>query len=191
VPRTTYPRDRFDEVADADGRVGAHRAENPRMRGGVVFLWAAAATVVLVVAGIFGTLVVTERIPLFAEPAPSITLPPQVEPTLDPSYPVLVLNASGQAGAAASTRDAVLAAGWSDDDVSASDAQSTFDTTTVFYVDAEDEAAALGLADAVGGAEVAQSGQYAQFYPGDEGEAARVLTVVLGTDRAGGAAPAS
>ena len=43
-------------------RVGAHRAENPRMRGWVVLLWAALATVVLIAIGIFGTLLASGRI---------------------------------------------------------------------------------------------------------------------------------
>lgn len=184
MPRTTFPRDRFDDVTETSGRVGAHRAENPRMRGGIVFLWAAVTTVVLVVAGIFGTLVVSGRIVLFPEAVATPTAAPQIEPVVDTTYPVLVLNATGQAGLATQMRDTVVAAGWPDDAVIASDAQSPFETTTVYYVNEADEAAALGLADVIGGAEVALNNQYAQFYPAaDEGEASRVLTIVLGTDR--------
>jgi hypothetical protein len=184
VPRTTFPRDRFDDVTETSGRVGAHRAENPRMRGGIVFLWAAVTTVVLVVVGIFGTLVVSGRIVLFPEPVATPTTAPQLEPVIDPTYPVLVLNATGEAGLATQTRDAVVAAGWPDSSVIASDAQSPFEVTTVYYVNEADEAAALGLADVIGGAQIEQNEQYAQFYPAEvEGDASRVLTVVLGTDR--------
>src|SRR3954466_6499901 len=48
----SLPRDQFDDVPD-DGRVGAHRAPAPRGRGWIGFAWAALATGVLVVAGIF------------------------------------------------------------------------------------------------------------------------------------------
>jgi hypothetical protein len=184
VPRTSFPRDRFDDVTETSGRVGAHRAENPRMRGGVIFLWAAVTTVVLVVAGIFGTLVVSGRVTLFPEPVATPTTAPGVEPVQDTTYPVLVLNATGEAGLATQVRDSVVGAGWPDSMVIASDAGSTFDTTTVFYVNEADEAAALGLAEVIGGADVAQSDQYAQFYPAEtEGDASRVLTIVLGADR--------
>ena len=49
-----YDPDRFDDVPDSLGRVGAHRAENPRMRAGAVLLWSAVATIILIVLGIFG-----------------------------------------------------------------------------------------------------------------------------------------
>ena len=40
MPTTSFPRDRFVDVPETV-RVGAHRAENPRIRGWVVLLWAA------------------------------------------------------------------------------------------------------------------------------------------------------
>ena len=51
MPRPSHPRDRFDDVPDLS-RVGAHRAENPHLHGGVVFLWALASTVLLTIGGI-------------------------------------------------------------------------------------------------------------------------------------------
>ncbi|MGP3534847.1 LytR C-terminal domain-containing protein [Microbacterium sp. RD1] len=187
MARTTFPPDRFDDIAPETGRVGAHRAENPRMRGGVVFLWAALATVVLLAAGIFGALLVSGRISLAPEAAPSSTpLPPQIEPVIDTSFPVLVLNATGQEGLATQVRDVVVAAGWPADSVNAGAAGSTdFETTTIYYASPDDEAAALGLAEVIGGAEIAESTQY--LPPDDpateENEAGRQLTVVLGLDR--------
>jgi len=154
------------------------------MRAGVIVLWAAVTTVILVVAGIFGTLVVSGRVTLFPEAVSTPTATPGVQPVQDTTYPVLVLNATDEAGLAGQVRDTIVAAGWPDGSVIASDAQSTFDTTTIYYVNPEDEAAALGLAEVIGGADVQQNEQYAQFYPAqNEGEAARVLTVVLGLDR--------
>lgn len=187
MARTTYPRDRFDEIAPETGRVGAHRAENPRMRGGIVFLWAAVATVLLLVAGIFASLLITGRISFTPEVVPSATPLPVVEPVVDTSVPVLVLNATPQEGLATQVRDIVLAAGWPAELVTAGGAGSEdFPTTTVYYAFEEDEAAALGLADVIGGAEVALSDQYLLVTDDPatpENEADRQLTVVLGLDR--------
>ncbi|QEW03821.1 LytR C-terminal domain-containing protein [Microbacterium lushaniae] len=187
MARTTYPRDRFDDLAPSTGRVGAHRAENPRMRGGMVFLWAAVATVVLVAAGIFGSLVMSGRISLAPEPVPTTEPVPVVEPVVDTTFPVLVLNATPQEGLATQVREDVIAAGWSADAVTAGAAGATdFPTTTVYYAIEDDEAAALGLAETIGGAEIALSDQY---LPPDDPEtedddARRQLTVVIGLDRA-------
>jgi hypothetical protein len=190
VPRPTYPRDRFDELSDENGRVGAHRAENPRMRGGVVFLWAAVATVVLVVAGIFGTLVATGRISLTPDAVPSETPVPVVEPVVDTTYEVLVINATPQSGLATQIADVIKANGWSSDLVNAGGASGStdFETTTVYYPLAGDEAAARGLADVIGGAAVAMSDQYAVADdPATERDESRILTVVVGLDRVAGA----
>lgn len=187
MPKSTFPRDRFDELADDAGRVGAHRAENPRLRGGVVFLWATAATVVLIIAGIVAALAISGR--MFS-PAPEEAAPPPpaaVEPVRDTSYTVLVLNATPQEGLAMQLRDEIVGAGWATELVLAGDAGSTdFPTTTVYYSTLEDEAAAAGLAEVVGGAEIVQDDRY-QPVDDPETEAneadVRQLTVVIGLDR--------
>jgi hypothetical protein len=180
VPRTTYPRDRFDDVAADAGRVGAHRAENPRMRGWVVLLWAALATVVLVVVGIFGTLVVSGRVVLFPTPAPTVSPLPIVTPVVDTTFEVLVLNATPEVGLATQTKDTVVAAGWPVDDVLASEAGTTdFPETTIYYARAEDEGAAAGLAEVIGGARIELNDVY---QPADDPDA-RQLTIVIGLDR--------
>jgi hypothetical protein len=179
VPKPTYPRDRFDDLPADSGRVGAHRAENPHMRGWVVFLWAAIATIVLVAAGIFGTLIVSGRIVLFPTPEPSVTAAPTVTPVVDPSYTVVVLNATGVDGQGTSLKDAIVSAGWSADSINVSDASSTYPTTTVYYAQPEDAPAAAGLAKVIGGAAVEQSDRYQP--PGDP--EAKQLAVVMGTDR--------
>lgn len=160
------------------------------MRAGVVFLWAVVATIVLVIAGIFGSLLVSGRIS-FAPPEalPTTTPVPEVEPVLDTTAPVLVLNATPQEGLATQVRETVVAAGWAPDAVTAGAAGATdFPVTTVYYATAEEEAAALGLAEVIGGAEVAQN---AQYLPPDDpetevNEASRQLTIVLGLDRVQG-----
>lgn len=179
MPNETYPRDRFDEVSAQRGRVGAHRAENPRMRGGVVFLWAAAATLVLVAVGVFGTLVASGRID-FAGPAPtaSSTPEPTVTPVVDTSYSVLVLNATPVEGLASKLAEKITAAGWKSGKVTAGEAGSNdFRTTTIYYATDADEAAAAGLAGVIGGAQIEESDQYLQ------GDDTKQLTVVIGLDR--------
>jgi len=193
MARSTFPRDRFDDLSAVTGRVGAHRAENPRMRGVMVFLWAALLTLVLVAVGIFGTLVASGRISLGSEtastPAPTETTPAVV----DTGFSVVVLNGTGDEGLASQVRDEVLAAGWSSESVVTGDSDTTdFAATTIYYVRPEDETAARGLAQALGGAEVAQS-DFLQpaddpNTPEDE-STTRQLVVVIGLDRAASAPP--
>jgi hypothetical protein len=185
MPRSN-PKDRFDDLPVTSGRVGAHRAENPRMRGWVVFAWAVVATIVLVVVGIFGSLIVSGRIVLFPEPVPTAAPTPEVTPVLDTSYTVVVLNATGQSGLASTIKDQLVGAGWSADSVFASQAGADFAETTVYYPIETDEAAALGLADLVGGARVELNTQYLQ---GADPATAHQLTLVIGQDYLVGPTP--
>jgi hypothetical protein len=186
VPRQTFPRDRFDERERVSGRVGAHRAENPRMRAGVVLLWAIVATIVLIGLGIFGSLIASGRITLFPTASPTAEPTIEVTPIVDTSYTVLVLNATDEQGLATRTKDTLLAQGWSEQDVTAGSAGGTFETTTVYYASDAAYPAALGLADLVGATEV----QYDPDYP-LPGTVARQLTVVLGTGQLPSATPTS
>lgn len=189
MPNSTFPRDRFDDIPVESGRVGAHRAENPHMRGWVVFLWAVLATIVLIAVGIFGTLLASGRITLVPAETPIPTPVATVEPVVDTSYAVIVLNATPEEGLATQTKDILVAAGWAEESVTASGAGVTdFAETTVYYAFPEDEAAARGLAETVlGGARVAQSDQY---QPADDPATedvdesqTRQLVVVIGLDR--------
>lgn len=180
MPQTSFARDRFDDLPEDGGRVGAHRAEQPHLHGWTLFFWAVAATVVLTLVGVFATMIASGRIQLVpeAEPTVAVTPVPTIDPVVDTSYQVLILNATPQEGLATQTRDVVLGAGWSASDVTAGEAGSQdFAETTVYYLADEDEAAALGLADVVGGARVEQSDVY------QVAEGATQLTVVLGLDR--------
>lgn len=186
---TTFPKDRFDDLPAVTGRVGAHRAEQPRLRPGPILLWSLVATAVLVVAGVFGTMLMTGRISLTPAPESVAEGPVPIAPVVDPSYPVLVLNATPQRGLAAQTRERILEAGWSADAVVDGDAGTQdFAVTTVYYPADEDEAAARGLADVIGGADVALSTSY---QPADDPSTEDVdesrapqLVVVLGLDHA-------
>ena len=119
MARSTFPRDRFDDLPAESGRVGAHRAVAPRLRGWIVFLWAAIATLVLIIAGIFATLVVSGRISLGSDDAPTpVASAEQTTPAVvDTSYSVVVLNGTPDSGLAASVRDQIVAAGWSGESV--------------------------------------------------------------------------
>lgn len=162
-----------------------------------MFLWAAIATLVLIIVGIFGSLVVSGRISLGedAAPAPTVSAASSPAGVVDTSYAVVVLNGTGQDGLASSVRDQIVAAGWAGDTVETADSDSTdFAQTTVYYLRDDDEAAAQGLAQTIGGAEVAQS-DFLQpaddpDTPDDE-SAVKRLVVVVGLDRAAGTTPSA
>lgn len=189
MPTTTYPKDRFDDLPTDATRVGAHRAENPRLRAGVLLFWSVVAVLVLVAAGIFGTMLATGRIsfaPSTAATTPASEAPAEAAPVRDTSYPVLILNATTERGLANSVADTVIAAGWAADAVNAGEAGSQdFATTTIYYVTADDEGAARGLAEVIGGAAVEQSDAY-PGPAGEDGTPGKQLTIVLGADRAEG-----
>jgi len=176
-------RDRFDVIPHAQGRVGAHRAENPGMRGWFVLLWAAVATAVLIAVGIFAAMLAMGRIS-FDGGAPVPTASPTATvaaPTLDTSYAVLVLNATGVNGLAASTRDTIVNAGFAGGSVAASDADTQdFPATTVYYKTEADKPAAQALAAFIGATKVALSDRYGD----DVVTGQKQLTVVLGLDLA-------
>jgi hypothetical protein len=193
MPNSEFPRDRFDDLPEDVGRVGAHRAEQPHMRGGVVFFWAALATVILIAVGIFAMFVVSGRIVLFPEPTPEPTPTVTVDPVVDTSYSVLILNATPETGLATQLKDQLIAAGWVPDTVLAGQAGTDdFPETTVYYATDADYAAALGLANVIGGAAVAQSDIYQPTVDPatevDEG-ATKQLTIVIGLDRTAAGAP--
>ena len=155
------------------------------MNGLVVLLWSAAVALVLIVCGIFVSLVMMDRISLFGgdEPTP-VQTDAGVVAEVDTSYRVLILNATPEEGLVAEMREKLLAEGWSTDKVFGSDGSSQeFSKTTVFYVSDDDEGAALGLAEMLGGAEVQKSDFYAALNDSEEPQ----LTVVIGLDRAAGA----
>lgn len=159
------------------------------MRGWVVLLWAAAATIVLIVLGIFGTLIASGRIELFPQPSATVTSTPvaSITPTVDTSYEVLILNATTQDGLATQLKDVLVESGWPVDNVLASDAGTNdFAETTVYYLDPADAAAAQGLAGLIGGAKVEQSDVYQPADPDSP-----QLTIVIGADRTDAATSAT
>ncbi|VXB95653.1 LytR cell envelope-related transcriptional attenuator [Microbacterium sp. 8M] len=176
-------RDRFDVIPHAQGRVGAHRAENPGMRGWFVVLWAAVATAVLIAGGIFAAMLAMGKIG-FDQGAP-VPVPTHTAtsapPALDTAYAVFVLNATGVDGLAAVTRDTIVNAGFPGGAVATGDAAAEdFPTSTVYYQTEADKSAAQALANLIGATKIALSDRY-----GDDVVAGqKQLTVVLGMDLA-------
>ncbi|MFB2554809.1 LytR C-terminal domain-containing protein [Herbiconiux liangxiaofengii] len=181
MPR--FPEDSFDRLPADSGRVGAHRGPVPRGRGWRVLAWAALATALLVAAGVIYLAVIDDRNQFTdvaggssatAVPTDTATEAPAVTPVTDGTKSVTILNGTDNVGLATRVGDAAAAAGWNIG--SRANATSTdFPTTTVYYADAANEAAALGLAQLLGGVPTELNASY----PGAD------LTAVLGTDYAG------
>lgn len=154
------------------------------MNGWVVLLWSAAAVLVLVVAGVFVSLIAMDRISFGGEAGPTATAP-QVTGKVDTSYAVMILNGTPDEGLGVQVRQQVIDAGWAADAVlSSASTSKDFEKTTVFYSTAADQSAALGLADLIGGAAVVQDSYYDEL----NGSGGKQLTVVIGVDRSGGSA---
>lgn len=190
MPKSPYPKDRFDDLPADARRLGAHRADNPRTLGAAGWVIALVATLALIAAGVIGTLLATDRLSLFPQPSAS-TPAATIQPVLDTSFSILLIDASGQDGVVAAVRSEVLAAGWSEDKVSESSSDaSDFETTTVYYAAPEDQAAARGLADAIGVEWVELNDSYQpvddpQTTDVDEGGLMQ-LVVAIGRDRLAG-----
>ena len=157
------------------------------MRPGIVLLWAIVATVILIGAGIFGTLIASGRIALFPESAPTASATSTPGAVVDTTHNVLVLNATPEMGLAGTVRDLVIDSGWPESSVYAGDAGSAdFEVTTIYYATRDEEPAARGLAQVIGGAELALNDTYQPLDDpatvADE-SAVRWLTVVVGLDR--------
>lgn len=161
----TSPRDRFDDLPDDLVRVGAHRAPAKRGRGWVVFAWAALATGVLVVGGLYGLSRVNPAIsfelPAFGgggEPGVAVTTAPPVEPITDPALvdPALVvsfsiLNASPTDDQQDAVETQLQTAGWDADQISSANASTRdVEVTAIYFNGAQYEAVARGIAVTLG-----------------------------------------
>jgi hypothetical protein len=161
----TFPQDQFDEVPAELKRVGAHRAPRPKGRGAIAFAWAALATGVLVVGGLYGLSRVnpdiTFALPDFggaggdpaATPSSSASIvPPVTDPTtVDPALnlSISVLNGSSTDGLQNTAGDAIAAAGWPNPARNNSTTREE-ETTVIFYRSTEFEGIALGLSQLLG-----------------------------------------
>jgi hypothetical protein len=154
------------------------------MNGWVVLLWSFVAALVLIIGGIFGSLVVMGRVSLFPEAVPTAVPTPEETGVVDTSISVLILNGTPDEGLDTQMRDLLINNGWASDIVFAGDSSSQdFPATTVFYLNDEDELAAIGLANILGGAAVQQS----DYYSGQTEDGQKQFTVVIGLDRSSSA----
>jgi len=177
-----YPKDRFDSIPNDLRRIGAHRTPRPRGRGWIGFGWAVLATVILIGLGVFGLSLVNGSISfkgvtpsLSSTPTPTPT--PTIVPTVDPNLSVFVLNGTSTSGLANLVGDKLVAAGWKvDSRANASDTDLA--KTIVYYSDPKNQAAALGVAQSLPGATVAETQDYVAT--------GADLTVVVGSDNAAG-----
>lgn len=184
----SFPPDQFDELPTDLSRVGAHRAPPKRGRGWIRFAWAVLATVVLVVAGLFGLSRINPNISFnlpnlgggSSESAtPTVSSTPTAEAITDPSkvpaslnLSLSVLNGSTTDGLQDKAGDVITAAGWPNP-ARANATDRTEATTVIYYRSAEYEGVARGLAALLGvGADV----QLSDAFLGAP------VTIVLGDD---------
>ena len=177
---TTASRDRFEHV-ERSRRVGAHRYTGKPRRFWIYLVYALLATVLLTGAGIivvqFGGASVTQLWndeQTQEEPPP----PPAVDPVLDPTAEVVVLNGTTMPGFAAIVDSLITQNQWGSILFSGDADATDVEISAVFYGSVADEATALGLAQELGGISVYQSHDYLQQY------GAR-LVVLLGADYGG------
>ena len=176
MPKHNFPRDRFDEIPRDPSRVGVHRAPKPRLGLLVTMLWWVLTVVVLTGGGIFIFLALSNTGTIDPPEVPAATTPADVEPVRDTSSFVLVLNGTDSPDAADGIYDQLISAGWQDDLVAVLDADATdFETTTVYYGDESERAGALGIAEAIDGAQVAQNTDF-------DKDSESGYTVVVGLD---------
>jgi hypothetical protein len=184
-----FPQDPFDEVPADLKRVGAHRAPRKKGRGAIAFAWAALATGVLVVAGLYGLSRVNPDIsfdlPNFGggeepvnSPSPSAsTVPPVTDPATVPkelNLTISVFNGSSVNGLQNVAGDAIKTAKWPNP-ARANAATRDIETTTIYYRSAEFEGIARGLLQLLG---VQGKVQLSDAFPGAP------VTIVLGEDYA-------
>lgn len=190
-----YTPDRFDEIPSSLGRVGAHRAPRPRGRGWIAFAWAALASGALVVGGLYGLSLISDRVNFelpglgTAQPMPTPTATPSATPSVDPitdpalaqlpaGFVITLLNGTEVDGLGAAARDLLTASGWPVGTVTSA-AQTDLTETVVFYNDPTLEAVALGMAQLLGIGDI----ELSDAFPGAP------ITIVLGADFAAIAAP--
>lgn len=185
----TTPRDRFDELPADLVRVGAHRAPAKRGRGWIAFAWAALATGVLVVGGLYGLSRVDPNIsfdlPALGggdQPGVTETTAPAVEPITDPALvdPALevsfsILNASPTDELQVAAQTQLQTAGWSSDQISRANASARdIETTAIYFNGAQYEGVARGIATILG-TDLA-------FVRNSDAYLGAPITIVLGAD---------
>lgn len=173
---TTPPVDRFDSLPKR-GRVGAHRIVG---RARTAWRWVLATVLTIAILVTVGIFWVNSLGSSSARPAPTTSNGAQgdrVEPLLDPTATIAVLNGSPTPTLASGVDEAITANGWGQIVFAGFAAATDVQISAVFYADPADEAAAEGLAQKLGGMSTYQSNDY-------DGLGVR-LVVLLGSDYVG------
>jgi hypothetical protein len=181
-------RDRFDDIPDDLHVVGVHRGPRRRGRGWIVFAWAALATGLLVVAGLFTLTRIDPSfsLPLFpastadatsgpsasADTVKAITDPADVPAGVDAS--ITVLNGTTTEDADEQVGAKLKAEGWTVDGT-ANASSRDIEATVVYYSSADVEGVARGLVEQLGAGSV----QFSDANPGSP------ITIVIGADYTG------
>jgi cytoskeletal protein RodZ len=196
-----YPKDRFDRVPENLQRVGAHRPAKSRGRGWIGLLWALLAVVILVGLGVLGLFVVNGNInvtslgsgmngtpsatasvaptPTASAPArshtPRSTPTPTLTATVDPALNVTVLNGTPTRGLATSVGKTLSSDGWRVGTVGNA-SRGDVTRTVVYYSDAANREAALGVVKSLTGADA--TAVLSRAFAGSGAD----LVVVIGSD---------
>lgn len=187
-----FQTDQFDQQPDDLLRVGAHRGPRKKGRGWVAFAWAALATVVLVIGGLFGLSRLVDGvnfdIPIFGgdstptpTPTPTPTVPALTDPaTLDPArkISITVLNGTPTVGLENTVGNLLAKAGWPIGARTLA-SETTVEKTYVYYSDPANEDVARGLVEALGVGDIRLSDAFL----------GAPITIVLGADYVPPAAP--
>lgn len=174
-----YPHDRFDEAPRA-GRIGAHRVHAQPHFAWRYVVGGAVGAILLTAAGIIGVNLANSagKLPEFGDQPQATQASPKTAPQLDPEATIVLLDGTSDDGDLALRLDPIITEeGWGVIEYSGPAATSTVEISAVFYEDAADEAAALGLAAKLGGLSAYQTSEYDAY-------GAR-LVVLLGSDYAG------
>ncbi|GAB2467377.1 hypothetical protein HD599_000400 [Conyzicola lurida] len=185
----SYPKDRFDDLPKDLVRVGAHRAPKKRGGGWIGFAWAALATLVLIVGGLFTLSLVDPSIrfefpglPAASEPSatPTDATTPTALPLTDPALidpargiTITVLNGSTVVGQQDVAGAALTSLGWPVGSLTTA-STSDIEETIVYYSNPADEEIARGLVQALGVGDVRESTAFV----------GAPITIVLGADYA-------
>lgn len=156
-PDYPYAPDRFDREAESTSFHGAHRAEDPFWRQNLLYIIVIAAAVLLLLVLLFviggmGKGAHDDRATPAATTSQATSAPASdgggAETKADRSTPVLVVNAGGQKGMAATWKKELEGKGWSKVDVET--AKGRQEQPVVFYKDEKDAATANQLAQDAG-----------------------------------------
>ena len=175
--RQTLPEDRFDRL-EKSHRVGAHRiAARPR-RFWLYLLAAVVGVVILTTVGIVAMQAMNTSSGGFSNSeAEQPAAPEQLRGEIDPEATVVILNGTETPNLQAGVDQVITENGWGQIAFSDYAASREVQISAVFYSAPEDEVAAAGLAQELGGVSYYQSSDYDQY--------GVRLVVLLGADYAG------